>query len=514
MKRTVLVAAALLGCAKVDASHPAGGGGGAAPSIAGIDPAPGTVESSSAFRVAFSAAMDEGVLLAATGRSETVVLAAEGVVERAAAAIEHSRLSAEERALLVAATAFIETGASAVRLVPDQPLAAGAYFLLASSRLRDTSGRHVAAAARFRYDVAEPKQRPGLVSPPPGALAAANLARVRAQTPAGPGRVALVAASGAELASAPATGGIVELPLCPAWSGTGCAALHPGETYSLALDGDAAPGQTFTAAWCPRLDAPRVDSRVRVRDTSVLVDARLDWPVRIFLEVGAVPALATASADAVCAPDPCNSAEAPECAASVRVDGLTPGASYDVRLAVEDDEGHALRFAPVRVATVPLLPKVRLSEVMASPPLPLPRSDGEYVEIWNEGTSPADVSALALSGADGVARPLLGAPPPVPVVLAPGGRALAVGASFDASRYDVPEGVPVLRTGAQRLLGHGLADDPLPAISLVGAFGGTEIELASFAGGGPSCPVGVSVEMDGPSGWKCGREGGSPGTFP
>jgi hypothetical protein len=400
-----------------------------------------------------------------------------------------------------------------VTLVPDQPLPPGTYFLLASSRLRDTAGRRIAAAARFRYEVAQPKQRPRLVAPAPGALAAANLARVRVQSPAGPGRLALVSASGAEIASAPAADGLVELALCPSWSGTGCAALRPGETYALALDGEVVPGQSFAAAWCPRLDPPRVDSRVRVRDTSVIVDAQLDWPARITVEVGPMPAQASATAEASCAPDPCDSAAPPACTAAARVDGLSPGTAYDVRLTVADDEGHSVQFAPVRVATVPLLPKVRLSEIMTSPPLPLPRSDGEYVELWNEGTTPADVSALALSGSDGVARPLLGVPPPTPVVLAPGGRALAVGASFDAARYAVPEGVPVLRAAAQRLLGHGLSDDPPPAISLVASISGTDVELSSFPGGGPSCAAGVSIEMDGPSGWKCGRDGGSPGTF-
>jgi hypothetical protein len=513
MSRTTSFAAALLvcACAKVDASHPLDAGTGAAPTIAGVDPPPGSADSAATFRMSFSSAMDEGVLLASTGRSETIAMAAEAVVERAAAAIEHSRLSAEERALLVAASAFIETGATAVTLVPDQPLAPGAYFLLASSRLRDTEGRRVAAAARFRYEVAHPKERPKLVSPQAGAVVAANLARVRVQSPAGRGRLAVVNSSGVELASAQAASGIVELALCPPWSGSGCAALRPGETYFVALDGEAAPGQSFAAAWCPRLDPPRVDSRVRVRDTSMIVDAQLDWPARLTVAVGSD---AAAAGEAICAPDPCNSAAPSGCQATATVDGLAPGTAYDVRLTVEDDEGHAVQFAPVRVSTVALLPKMRISEVMASPPPPLPRSDGEYVELWNEGMTPADISALALSGVDGIARPLVGVPPPIPVVLAPGARALAVGASFDAARYEIPDGVPVMRAAGQRLLGHGLADDPTPAISLVGTFGGTQIELSSFPGGAPSCVAGVSVEIDGPSGWKCGRDGGTPGTFP
>jgi hypothetical protein len=196
------------------------------------------------------------------------------------------------------------------------------------------------------------------------------------------------------------------------------------------------------------------------------------------------------------------------------VSGLAPATSYDVRLAVEDDEGHALQLAPLRVTTVAVLPKVRISEVMASPPAPVPRSDGEYLELWNEGAAPADLSPLALAGADGVSRPLLGVPPPEPVILLPGRRALAVGASFDAGRYAIPAGVPVLRAGTQRLLGRGLADDPPPAISLVSRSDGTDIELSTYPGGTPRCAEGASIEMDGSAGWKCGTTGGTPGTFP
>ena len=94
--------------------------------------------------------MDEGVLLASTGRSEAVVLAPDALVERAAAAIEHSRLSTEERSLLVPARASISAGAAELDLAPEKPLAPGGYWLLASTRLKDAAGHHLQAAARFR----------------------------------------------------------------------------------------------------------------------------------------------------------------------------------------------------------------------------------------------------------------------------------------------------------------------------------------------------------------------------
>src|SRR3954453_9014402 len=94
-------------CARVTPVDEPLDGGMVAPSVTAIEPQPGVIEPSAKFAVHFSAQMDEGPLLASTGRSETVVLVPEAAVERAAAAIEHSSLSAHERELLVPAAAEI-----------------------------------------------------------------------------------------------------------------------------------------------------------------------------------------------------------------------------------------------------------------------------------------------------------------------------------------------------------------------------------------------------------------------
>jgi len=141
------------GCARVEMPDAADGGAAGPPRIADLQPPPGAVEPEAQFHVVFSKAMDEGVLLASTGRSETVVLAPDELVERAAAAIEHSRLSAEERSLLVAAGASISAGAAELDLAPEKPLSPGGYWLLASTRLKDAAGHHLQAAARFHYSV-------------------------------------------------------------------------------------------------------------------------------------------------------------------------------------------------------------------------------------------------------------------------------------------------------------------------------------------------------------------------
>src|SRR5258706_9873798 len=127
MRRTgrALAAAVLAAAACARVEVPAEGDGGAAgpPRIADLQPPPGEVAADAQFHVIFSEAMDEGQLLAATGRSEAVVLAPDALVERAAAAIEQFRLSAEERSLLIAARAAIPPPAAGLGLVPENPLA-------------------------------------------------------------------------------------------------------------------------------------------------------------------------------------------------------------------------------------------------------------------------------------------------------------------------------------------------------------------------------------------------------
>jgi hypothetical protein len=509
------VLAGALGCAKVGLPGAADGGPDVAPPrIADLEPLPGPIAADAHFHVVFSEPMDEGQLIASSGRSETVVLAPDALVERIAAALEHTRLTTEERSLLVPAAAAIAPDAASIDLVPDKPLAPGGYWLLASTHLKDASGEHLQAAARFHYTVAPMRNAPSLLAPLAGSIAAANRWRVRASIPADGGAVSVVGPAGS-LASAAAVKGMLELPLCPAWSGTGCSALRAGETYSLALDGKAVPGATFTASQCPRLDAPRATATLHARDTSILADVRLDWPARVAMQIGPCPgpSCALAEAFANCAPDPCAPAVDGACTLTLRIEGLALASAYPVQFVVEDDEGHLVRSTALPVVTTGPLPRLLLTEVMASPPLPIPRSDGEYVEILNVGTTPADLSVVALQGIDGIPRPVAPAAPSA-IVLLPGARALAVGASFDATRYAIPDGVPVLRATTQRLLGHGLSDEAPPFIALLAAdASGTVAEVDRYPGAEPRCTAGLSIEAA-PAGWVCGAYGGSPGRSP
>jgi len=332
--------------------------------------------------------------------------------------------------------------------------------------------------------------------------------------PEGGGAVSVVGPSGA-LASAAASKGLVELQLCPAWAGSGCAALKAGQSYSLALDGKPVAGASFAASQCPRLDPPRAEVRVRPRDTSVVADVRLDWPARVALQVGTCPGpfCGVDEGFAACAPDPCTPPAEPGCAISLRVDGLLKSTPYALQLLVEDDEGHLVRGSVEQVMTRGALPRLAISEVMASPPLPVPRSDGEYVEILNAGTTPADLSAAALEGIDGIARPL--APDATSaVVLLPGARALAV--ARPSTRAGTPCR-PAWRCCAPPPSGSsgvGCRTIRRPHRAARVRRGRGMAEVDRYPGGEPKCPAGESIEAGRSGVWTCGADGGSPGRAP
>jgi hypothetical protein len=511
--------ASLGGCARLSQVEESAGAGSGPPQVQAIHPQPGVVPADARFMVLFSARMDEGLLLAASGRSETVVLAAEAVVERAAAAIAHSRVTVEERSLFVPAAAEIAPDARSIALSPGQPLAPGIYFLLVSPRLRDAEGRKFASTgARFAFHAVPPAPRAKLISPLAGSEVPKNLAMLHASAEAG--RVALVDVDGLEVAGPADARGEVEFKVH--------VPLKPGWHYRLALDGVPDDQQSFTVSPCARTAPPALqggEAPLSVRDSSVTAHVALDWPARVELQLGQTEEPCVSGGCVAvetrisCAPSACGP-QTFGCTATLRIDGLRPATAYVARITARDDEGFTLRGPPQRFTTMAALPRMILSEVMHAPPPPAPRSDGEYIEIVNLGPGAAAIDKLALAGSDGVPHPLLAAPPPIPVQLAPGQRALAVGASFDPTRYPaLPQGTPILRAATQRLLGRGLSDDAPPPLRLL-LQGAVPVELASFPGGGPPCAEGVSLQRDEvvPPGseapWACGRAGGTPGAAP
>lgn len=503
--------ALLAACAKVTTLPEAADAGPTAPAVTAVEPQPGAVASNARFVVHFSEPMDEGPLLAASGRSETVVLAAEADVENVAAAIEHSELSAHERSLLIPAEPQIAHDRMSIALLPDRLLPVGNFFLLVSPRLKDDAGRKLPGTGmRFAFQVSPPPPKPRLVSPAAGGDAPQNLSMVRAF--ADSGRVALLGPDGAEVASADAHGDVLLTLGAP---------LAAGARYQLALDGVADDAQSFTAAPCARTAPPAISGlQLSARDTSVRVQLSLDWPAKVGLAIGDADDGEPCSAECVtattyvsCAPAACGP-QSFLCKADLDVEGLDPASDHVLRVVAEDDFGHVTRGPLEKFTTVAPLPRVIVSEVMAAPPSP--ESEAEYVELLNLGPGVAVLDEMALVAGDGVVRPLLATLPPVPVTLAPGARALAVGSEFDPARYpSLPQGTPVLRAATQRLLGRGLADDAPPAFQLI-LQGQVPVELAQFPGSTQSCP-GASLQRDetvppeADAAWSCGPQGGTPG---
>lgn len=504
--------AAGAGCARVTAADDLSDAGPSQPGVASVEPRPGPVPAGSRFTVRFSTAMDAGALLASSGRSESVVLAAAADAERAAAAISRGHPTAAELALFVPAAANLAPDQLSLELVPEAPLRPGSFFLLVSPRLKDTGGHKLAGnGARFGFDVAPAAETPRLLTPPAGTEAPLNLARVRVfATDAG---VSLVDAEGAVVGGPVSGPGEVFLP---------CAGLRAGGSYELAIDGARVADAGFAVSACRRAQPPAFSSvAVAARDTSVAVEVLLDWPAMVRLEVSPAAApcpgagCVATSARVECAADAC----APQrfsCAAALRLDGLAPSSDYVLTAVAEDDEGHTAAAPPQPFSTLAELPRLVLSEVMIDAQ-PSPRAEGQYVEILNLGPGAAALDGLALAGPDGTARPLLASAPPLPVVLAPGQRALATGDSFDSSRYpQIPPGTPILRSGTQRLLGRGLSVADPQRLDLVAG----SVVLAGFPGGAFACESGQSLQRDesappeASAKWGCGQTGGTPGAGP
>ncbi|HEY2030972.1 MAG TPA: hypothetical protein VGH20_17365 [Myxococcales bacterium] len=517
MKRGLGIVLALTACAKSpsipmpDAGTPAG-----PPSVAEVDPEPGAADSTAHFTVTFTAPMAEGQLLAGTGRSETVVLATAAQVEQVAAAIAHDSLTAVERALLVPTAAQIGEGHASLTLLPDAPLAAGTYYLLVSPRLKDDAGDKLQGnGARFEFEVAPAKAHATLLFPAPGAQAPLNLQMVRAS--AAQGTVALVAADGSVLASAPANGAVGLQVTSPLASGAG---------YWLSLDGAVDAAQGFTVSACPRTTPPSLQNgavSLSVRDTSLVASFALDWPAETTLQIGlasdgepcAKGACLSVSAAVTCAPDPC-AAQAFVCPGSIAAAGLAPATDYVARIVATDDFGNTLRSAVQSFATLAPLPNLIISEVMATPASP--ETTAEYVELFNLGPGSAVLDGMGFMTADGIVRPLSATAPPTPVVLRPGERALATGTAFDPARYpSLPAQVPILRASTQRLLSHGLGDAAPQAFQLVSAGG---VILSGFPGGSFPCAVNESLQRDetaqpgAAASFHCGPDGGTPGAPP
>lgn len=178
---------------------------------------------------------------------------------------------------------------------------------------------------------------------------------------------------------------------------------------------------------------------------------------------------------------------------------LWPMAEWElvVGKGVKDAEGRAVLDPQGRLRTfrhsfatgdlpAGALPSVALTEALAR--AAAPAAGGEYAEVENLGSTPADLAGfrLAKRTASGTVQRCVLEPAeagPIPAR----GRGLLAGGALDG-RYGLPSSLPVFRCGASALLG-GLADDRPVALALESP-GGAPLSSLGWPSAAPLCAEG------------------------
>ncbi len=289
--------------------------------------------------------------------------------------------------------------------------------------------------------------------------------------------------------------------------GTDCDVLCPGVSYRLYVDpavtdlagNPLAPvdaAQQFTAAVCvddapPTLGTPDV----RESDVSAQVTFKSDEPVTGTVNFescsGPCPPSVPLPA-ATCAPDIC-ALPTDEvdfaCSYAVRLTGLNPTQTYNVRIRVFDSGGRAAVSEPLTFQTLAPLPKLVLNELFAGPKTSTsgPITDAnqaKFLEIQNVGNIAVDLTPTG-SGSTRKAWSLARCPTPDcagsltnvwpmkpvagPSTLAPGAYAVAAGNAFDATLMGVPASATLLKNdgSSTTVLSNGLTSTTAYAYALL-----------------------------------------------
>lgn len=197
------------------------------------------------------------------------------------------------------------------------------------------------------------------------------------------------------------------------WAARFTTRLRPGEPpapLALACHVDERP----LAAGCALIDDRSVTFRLAATEA---VRVRIDAAGRTLLDV------------------------APRGDATLRLDGLSPEATVRARVVLTDFGGATWEGDEVLSTTPPLAP-IAIVEVRADPLGPEPRQ--EYVEVLNWGDETVDLQGFSITDRAESEGDVV----PRTARLAPGQRALIVGAAFDpeeGSDPAVPPGTPLVR---------------------------------------------------------------------
>ena len=165
---------------------------------------------------------------------------------------------------------------------------------------------------------------------------------------------------------------------------------------------------------------------------------------------------------------------------SVDIPGLEVDISYDFQVRAEDWVG-SVAVANGTFATAPL-PKVVLSELLADSPAGItPDANGEFIELYNDGDEPIDLSGFAITldggenaGGSTCELPTDGTAP----TLQPGAFLVITNENFVAEAYGIFDPTLIYRVSGGYLCGRGLANDG----QSVGIIDGDGRPLSSFAG--------------------------------
>lgn len=226
-----------------------------------------------------------------------------------------------------------------------------------------------------------------------------------------------------------------------------------------ASNGARVESELDTFATGPRRDAPRVG----FGPSPVCgADEVADGDLCVRVAAGAIEVRASTTGPAIMRVTAVSSGDPPRVALGAsgtlhRVLIATPREDTVYALTVEciglDGRAHETRSLDAR-RSAPTRPRVRITEVLARP---RSTSAQEFVELFNEGAAPADLTGYALS--QGASRSAL----PEGAVIPAGRRAIVVGASFDP-RGVASQGDPPVAPGATlialrgALAGRGLRD--------------------------------------------------------